>query len=137
MLEKDAILSKISIIQNCLKMIKRVTDLDPSKLEDLITQDVFVLNVQRSAQAAIDIAHLFIAERGLKLPANYKEAFSILENASILSKPIANKMEKMVGFRNIAVHDYRSLDLAILKSILTLHLKDFEEFYEQIYKSLK
>ncbi len=137
MIEKDAILSKISIIQNCLKMIKNVTQMNASKLDDLVTQDVFVLNVQRAAQAAIDIAHLFIAERGLKLPANYKEAFAILEKASLISRAVSKKMEKMVGFRNIAVHDYRSLDIAILKAILNSHLKDFEEFYEEVYKALK
>jgi uncharacterized protein YutE (UPF0331/DUF86 family) len=134
MIEKDAILSKISIVQNCLKMIQKATLLDSSKLDDLVIQDVFVLNVQRAVQASIDMAHLIIAEKGLKLPANYKEAFSILEKASLISNQTARKMEKMVGFRNIAVHDYRALDLNILKSILSKHLKDFEEYYEQIYK---
>lgn len=137
MIEKDAILSKISIIQNCLKMIQKATHLEVSKLDDLMIRDVFVLNVHRSVQAAIDIAHLIIAEKGLKLPANYKEAFTILETAKLISSETARKMEKMVGFRNIAVYDYRALDLKILKAILSSHLKDFEEYYEQIYEKIK
>jgi len=35
----------------------------------------------------------------------------------------------MVGFRNIAIHDYQTLDVDILKSILSKHLKDLEQFY--------
>ena len=35
----------------------------------------------------------------------------------------------MVGFRNIAVHEYQALDLEVLKSILKNNLKDVEDFY--------
>jgi uncharacterized protein YutE (UPF0331/DUF86 family) len=45
-------------------------------------------------------------------------------------------MQKMVGFRNIAVHDYKSMDVKILDSIIEHHLMDFEKFYLQILKSL-
>jgi uncharacterized protein YutE (UPF0331/DUF86 family) len=38
-------------------------------------------------------------------------------------------MEHMVGFRNIAVHDYESINPEILKSIVKHHLGDIEEFY--------
>ena len=45
---------------------------------------------------------------------------------------LAKKMQSMVGFRNIAVHDYQALDPEVLKSVLTHHLQDFEEFYREI-----
>ena len=45
-------------------------------------------------------------------------------------------MQKMCGFRNIAVHDYRTLSKPILKSILTDHLKDLEDFYGEIVRRL-
>jgi uncharacterized protein YutE (UPF0331/DUF86 family) len=34
----------------------------------------------------------------------------------------------MVGFRNVAVHDYRTLDLDIVESIITRHLDELLEF---------
>jgi uncharacterized protein YutE (UPF0331/DUF86 family) len=34
----------------------------------------------------------------------------------------------MIGFRNIAVHDYKALSLPIIISIIENHLNDFEEF---------
>lgn len=34
----------------------------------------------------------------------------------------------MVGFRNIAVHDYQTLNLDILQVILDKHLNDFKSF---------
>ena len=38
----------------------------------------------------------------------------------------------MVGFRNIAVHEYQNIDNEILKSILQNNLRDIEEFYKII-----
>ena len=34
-------------------------------------------------------------------------------------------MKVMVGFRNIAVHDYQEMNLVILQKIVEDHLKDF------------
>ncbi|MCH9036254.1 MAG: DUF86 domain-containing protein, partial [Chloroflexi bacterium] len=55
----------------------------------------------------------------------------------IIEKDLAEKMSRMVGFRNIAVHDYQQINVEILKSILTRHLKDFEDYYSTIYKYVK
>jgi uncharacterized protein YutE (UPF0331/DUF86 family) len=43
-------------------------------------------------------------------------------------------MGGMVGFRNIAVHNYQNLDQEILKSILGKHLGDLEVFYATVLR---
>lgn len=136
MLERDVVLSKISIIKNCLNTISKVTGLNPEKLDDMIVQDVFVLNLQRAVQAVIDIAHIYIAIHGWKLPASYKESFSILEQNGMLDLELARTMQRMCGFRNIAIHNYQELNPDILKTILSRHLKDFEAFYSLILAKL-
>ena len=40
----------------------------------------------------------------------------------------------MVGFRNIAVHDYQTINLTILEKIVEKHLEDFTDFTKQILK---
>src|SRR4030067_2327228 len=92
MLEKDAVLSKISIIKNCLNSIKSVTNLDPAKLDEIFIQDVYVLNLQRAIQASIDIANIIVAKKGFKLPAAYKDSFLILRQNNILDKDLTDKM---------------------------------------------
>lgn len=52
----------------------------------------------------------------------------------IIHKELARKMENMVGFRNIAVHDYQSLNGEILKSILGKNIGDLEEFYTTVLR---
>ena len=136
MLENDAILSKISIIKRCLETIHKATGLQPESLDGIFIQDVFILNVQRAVQACIDIANILIAQHGWKLPANYKESFSILRENAILSPEIAGIMMKMCGFRNIAVHDYQEITPPIMKTILTHHIKDFEDFDAAIFEHI-
>jgi uncharacterized protein YutE (UPF0331/DUF86 family) len=131
----DAILGKISNIQNCLKSIEKITKLDAHALNDQFKQDVFVLNLERATQACIDLANLVIADRAWELPRSYHHSFEILSREEFLSPELAKKMVAMAGFRNIAVHDYTKINVEILKSILTKNLKDIEDFYSLVYRS--
>ncbi len=132
--DRDIILAKIGIIQRCLKRIKDVTNLDSSALEDIDKQDIFVINLLRAIESAIDIAAHIVASEGLGLPSTVRENFKLLYNTGIIDETMLKKMQSMVGFRNIAVHEYQSLDIEILKAILNKHLKDLEDFYTVIYK---
>ncbi len=87
MFEKDAILSKISIVNNYLATIKNVTNGNQESLDDIIIQDVFVLNLQRSVQACIDIASIIISTKGFKLPSKYKQSFDIIRENKIIKRP--------------------------------------------------
>ena len=80
------------------------------------------------------MAHVIISEKGWRLPATYRQALSILHDHNVISGDAMEAMKKMVGFRNIAVHDYQQLDVNILKSILTMNLKDLEGYYSQVYQ---
>ena len=132
----DIILSKISNIKNCLKRIKDKTNLNPQSLDNNFdVQDIFVLNLQRAIQATFDITNNIIKEYNLELPVGYKSGFVILEKHNFIDNIIKEKMIKMSGFRNIAVHNYESINIEILKSILKDNLQDFESFYMQILEN--
>lgn len=130
--DRDVMLAKVAMIQRCLRRIKETTDLKPESLDDIDKQDIFILNLQRAIQAAIDLATHIIASEGLGLSDTIKGNFTLLKNAGIINEELACRMESMVGFRNIAVHDYQVIDIDILKSILTKHLKDIEDFYTTV-----
>lgn len=128
MLDADVVLAKVASIRRCIARIRDVTRMDPDLLDEINTQDIFVLNVERASQAAIALAAHVIAANDWGLPGTLAEGFTILERHDVITPELARRMRAMVGFRNIAVHDYESLDPAILKAILTRHLGDFEEF---------
>ena len=128
----DVILRKINSIQNCLQRIHDVTGEHPDALDDINVQDITVLNLQRAVQLCIDIAGYIITQQNLGLPTTLKDSFLILQKNNLISKTLADKMCKMVGFRNIGTNEYQALNIDILKSIIREHLKDFEEFYTAI-----
>lgn len=43
-------------------------------------------------------------------------------------------LKAMVGFRNIAVHDYQSINLSIVEMIIKNHLDDFKKFIYEVNK---
>jgi uncharacterized protein YutE (UPF0331/DUF86 family) len=73
--------------------------------------------------------------RRLGVPQETREAFSLLERAQVLDPDLAVRLKKMVGFRNVAVHDYQKLDLEIVRRIIVDHLDDFLAFVRVILQS--
>ena len=130
--DKDVVLAKTASIQKCLRRIKEVTGLNPESLDEINKQDIFVLNLQRAVQSTIDLAAHVIASEGLGVPDTIRDNFLRLEQAGIIGRDLAKIMQAMVGFRNIAIHDYQAINIDILKTLLGKHLKDLEEFYTVI-----
>lgn len=132
--DQDIILEKVANIQYCLKRIHEVTHLDPKNLDEIQIQESFILNLQRAVQSAIDLATHIVSSTGLGLPKVLRENFQILSQNNIIDNELGQRLENMVGFRNIAIHDYSRISVEYLKSILINNLKDLEDFYTIILK---
>ncbi|MCK9352707.1 MAG: DUF86 domain-containing protein [Gallionella sp.] len=129
----DILLGKAEIIERALARVEGTYTRHAGDIDTNIdAQDVIVLNLQRTCEAAIDMAMHLVRLRQLGLPKSSAEAFTLLAQNGLLDAKIAERMKKMVGFRNVAVHDYRELDWSILKSIITRDLQDVRNFSKQI-----
>ncbi|QTL97424.1 DUF86 domain-containing protein [Iocasia frigidifontis] len=133
----DVLINKKQTINRCIKRINEVYDNNFDNLKDYTKQDSIILNIQRLCEVAIDIAMHVIAEFKLGVPQSSREAFTILNKEGIIDKDLSNKLKAMVGFRNLAVHDYQKLNLKIVKSIIEKHLEDIKKFAEIIKIEVK
>ncbi|HJB22867.1 MAG TPA: DUF86 domain-containing protein [Candidatus Jeotgalibaca pullicola] len=124
----DVILNKTTTIERCLNRIHEVYEGNPENLTNFTKQDSIVLNIQRACEASIDLAMHVVSERKLGVPKTSREAFKLLQEADMIEADLAKTLMNMVGFRNIAVHDYQALELDILESILNKHVDDFKQF---------
>ena len=125
----DVSLNKAAIIERCTARVREEYAGDDTRLmSDQTRQDSIILNLQRACEAAIDLAMHHVRRHRLGVPQESRDAFAMLAQAGKLDPALAEKMAKMVGFRNVAVHDYRALNLAIVKAIITEHLDDFRAF---------
>jgi len=125
----DVLLNKASAIERCLSRVREEYLGHEAALEtDLTRQDSVVLNLQRACEASIDLAMHVSRRQSLGLPQDARDAFTLLENARVIPADIASHMRAMVGFRNVAVHQYQNLSIPVLRSILEHHLDDFTAF---------
>ena len=131
-MKNDVILNKISVIERCINRVKDVYANDPENLKDYTKQDSVILNIQRACESSIDLAMHIVAEQRLGLPQTSRDAFDMLQAHSIIDETIAKRLKAMVGFRNIAVHDYQTINLDILEKIVNNHLGDFTDYTKQI-----
>lgn len=132
-MENEAvIINKYESIQKCIKRIEEEYEGNIQNLYDYRKLDQIVLNLQRACEIAIDIAMYIISNRKLGVPQTKKEAFIKLEENNLISKDISTNMQKMIGFRNIAIHDYKQIDEEILADVIENHLIDLTNFAKQI-----
>ena len=125
----DVILNKAAIIERCVQRVRDLyADDDANLFEDITRQDAIVLNLQRSCEAAIDLAMHLVRLRRLGVPQESREAFSLLAEAGALDPPLAATLARMVGFRNLAVHEYQALQMPIVRAIIREQLADLLEF---------
>ncbi len=99
---------------------------------NLTHQDAAVLNITRACELAIDLANHLIKTRKLGIPTDSRQSFELLEQAGIISKALSARMQAMIGFRNIAVHDYLRLDMDIVMWVIQDGLKDLLTFTDEI-----
>jgi uncharacterized protein YutE (UPF0331/DUF86 family) len=124
MVERDVVLAKIAVIDRCLARIAEIRARRGGALLPVDVEDITVLSLTRATQAAIDLAAHVVATEGYGLPSGVAETFSLLEQHGVLEAALAARLRKMVGFRNLAVHDYQTIDPRILESIVTTRLDD-------------
>lgn len=131
----DIVLNKAEIIERALARVQDTYTLHRQDLgQSYDAQDVIVLNLQRACEAAIDLAMHIVRLKGLGLPKDSKSAFDFLERAEEISPSIADHLKKMIGFRNIAVHDYREIDWAIVRKVIETHCNDLAIFANDMVK---
>ncbi|WP_257254121.1 MULTISPECIES: DUF86 domain-containing protein [unclassified Endozoicomonas] len=134
----DVILNKYSIIQRCLGRIEEEYVGHEDELTTNFTrQDSIILNIQRASQAATDLANRVIRLKQLGIPQGSRDSFSLLSDHGYVSVKLADSMMKMIGFRNIAFHEYQKLNIDILKAVIVKHVQEIKLFAEETMKNIQ
>ena len=130
-LPDDIILNKCSIIERCIRRIKEEHAACPDL--DIFTHvDALILNIEKACQATIDMAMHVVAEKHLGIPQSSGHAFKLLADHDLIPKELSISLQKMVGFRNIAVHNYQELDQAVLSFVVKKGFNEFIEFCKSL-----
>ncbi len=132
----DIVLNKKDSIERCIKQIRAYYTMQSEVAfeKDHMKQDAIAANLQRACEQVIDLANHTIRVRKLGLPKESKESFRLLAQNGIIPDELADKLEKMIGFRNTLVHEYQKLDINLMIDVIENHLNDLLDFTSYIVK---
>lgn len=128
-------------LESLRRALQRVKDKCPATVErlsnDFDAQDIVALNLTRAVQLSVDIGSHLISCIDYPPPTTMGQVFDVLNAAGFINSECANQMKKAVGFRNLAVHNYETINWAIVHAIATRHLDDFKRFANAIDEAVK
>lgn len=133
MAENGVIVAKLAIIEEYLKKLQEYF---PVSLEQFKSDWGLQKIIERSLQVMIevmtDIAERIIAQKGITPQTTAAASLKKLKELGIIQSDDA--YSKMVRFRNLVVHQYDSIELGILYSLVQNNLDDFKKFIDEIKK---
>ena len=132
----DVLVQKITSLQRCVRRARDArARADGDFREDFDMQDVAVLNVLRACEISIDLANMLIRQQHLGVPTESRDSFTILQRGRLIEPALSEKLQRMIGFRNVAVHQYRELDPDIVISVIDQDLDDLLAFAEIVHQT--
>lgn len=129
----DVLINKAATIERCVARAREEYAADPVGFATNFTsQDAAILNILRACEAALDMGQHLVRRERLGVPQSARDVFALLAAGGWIDPALADGLKRMVGFRNIAVHDYQALQLPITVSIIEKHLDDFLRYSQAL-----
>ncbi len=131
MTDAELVAKKLAFIETCLADLTRLAN--PSVLRhDLKEQRFVTYTVQIAIQSALDVASHIVSSERLGEPATNRALFELLAQGGWIPLDLVPSLREMSGFRNVVVHGYQAIDLAILENVLAHRLLDLSSFCTEI-----
>ncbi len=138
MVDKALIERLLSDIRTNMAELRNANDIDWQTYQTDIRARRFVeRTLHVSIEACLDIVHHIIADRKLREPTSYRDAFAVLAENGIFSADELRWFQNMASFRNLLVHYYERVDDAVVFGLFKKNLSDFELFAERIVDFLE
>jgi len=137
---RQKIIEKIQRLDEYLSYLKQLKEEIKSEkefLDDFHFHGLVERYLQLSCQVVIDTLNLLIIEKDLAKPESGQEVVSFLFKKSIISQDLFSRLEGVVGFRNILVHEYGRINHKKAYQYLMEKLEDFEVFKKEILRLIR
>ena len=131
MTDPELVGKKIALVETCVRELRTLAR--PDEITTDIREERFVEHtLQIAIQAALDVASHIVSDERLGEPQTNRELFRLLAKGGIIASDLAERLERMAGFRNILVHGYQIVDVEIVRDVVENHLGDLVEFVATI-----
>lgn len=129
MIDKDILFKRIEKAEEYLCILKEIrSDLSFDEFKkNLIIQGSIERYLHLTIEALLDIGNHIIASENLGKVEVYSDVPRILFDSDYIKEDERELFIKIIGFRNILIHDYLNLDKDIVYKVLIGNLKDLED----------
>lgn len=135
MTDPELIAKKLAFIETCVRELRTLAR--PERIAQDVREQRFVEHtLQLAIQAALDVGSHIVSDERLGEPDTSRDVFRLLGRAGILDADLAERLERMAGFRNVVVHLYQEVDLGIVRDVVENHLDDLLQFAATIRNRL-
>jgi len=136
MTDADLVKKKLALIETYVRELQTLAN--PSRIEDDLREERFVEHtLQIAIQAALDVASHVASDERWEEPRTNQELFELFARHGWLDEALTRSLRAAVGFRNVLVHGYASVDRTIVRDILENHLEDLTAFVSAVRLRLK
>jgi uncharacterized protein YutE (UPF0331/DUF86 family) len=133
--DPELVAKKLAFIESCVRDLRTLAR--PERICDDLREERFVEHtLQLAIQAALDVGSHLVSDERLGEPETSRDIFRLLGRAGVVAPALAERLERMAGFRNVVVHLYQEVDLDIVRDVVENHLGDLLEFAEAIRRRL-
>ena len=136
MTDPDLVAKKLALIETCvreLRTLARVSAIPTDTVQERFAEHT----LQIAIQAAIDVASHIVSDERLGEPRTNRDMMAALARNGWLPSSLAETIQRMVGFRNILVHGYETVDVKIVQDIVEHRLDDLLRFAGIIRERLR
>ena len=135
MTDPELLAKRLAVIESCVRELRELAR--PEAIATDVREARFVEHtLQLALQATLDAASHIVSDERLGEPSANRELFDRLEQAGWIEPALAGMLRDMAGFRNILVHGYDTVDLAIVREVVEHRLDDLLEFAETVRQRL-
>jgi len=137
-IERSLITAKLSKLRRYQRFLKELQAISIEGFaKDFKMRGAVERDLQVSVECVIDVGNEIISSLQLQRPERYRDIPYILAEARVIPKTFAERVASMIGFRNLLVHDYASINLNLVYEFLQTKLSDFDTLTKYIVKWLK
>jgi uncharacterized protein YutE (UPF0331/DUF86 family) len=127
----EIVTKKLAFILDCVAQLERHARPDQFGV-DLLQRRFAEHTLQLAIQAALDVASHIVSDERLGEPKTNAQLFGALAAAGILPRDLEPELAKMAGFRNVLVHAYVDVDVALLAKVVRERLGDLRAFVQAV-----
>lgn len=135
MTDDDLVLKKLAFIGSCVRDLRTLAR--PDQLAVDVREERFVEHtLQLAIQAMLDVASHIVSDQQLGEPETNRALFDALARGGFVDAALVPVLRNMAGFRNVLVHGYATVDVAVVAGVLRDHLGDLEAFCVAVRRRL-